>query len=114
MMTDIDPENLVAALQRIRDQGRSDNLRITQHAHQEMVAEDITLDQLKEAIGTSELLENYPQHQRGACCLLAGRTSDGRPLHVVCTTAQPALIVITVYEPKPPKWMTPRQRRVRE
>lgn len=29
--------------------------------------------------------------------LLAGRTSDGRPLHVVCTTAQPALIVITVY-----------------
>jgi len=29
MMTDIDPENLIAALQRIRDQARSENLRIT-------------------------------------------------------------------------------------
>jgi len=112
-MTDIDPEDLVAVLRRIHDQARSENLRITQHAQQEMVAEEITLDQLEEVLGTSELLENYPQHQRGACCLLAGRTSDGRPLHVVCTTAQPVLIVITVYEPKLPKWITPRQRRAR-
>ncbi|MEI2689521.1 MAG: DUF4258 domain-containing protein [Anaerolineae bacterium] len=95
-MTDIDPQNLVAVLQRGRDQARSDDLRITQHAHQEMVAEDITLDHLKEAIRTSELLENYPQHQRGACCLLAGQTSNGHPLHAVCTTTQPVLIVITV------------------
>ncbi len=111
-MTDIYPNDFVAAVWRIREQARTDNLRITQHAHQEMVAEEITLDQLQEAIGTSELLENYPQHQRGACCLLAGQTRGGRPLHIVCTTAQPVLIVITVYEPKLPKWITPRQRRV--
>jgi hypothetical protein len=112
-MTDADPTDLVIVLRTIREQARSDNLRITQHAHQEMVAEEITLDQVQEAIETSELLENYPQHQRGACCLLAGQTNGGRPLHVVCTTAQPVLIVITVYEPKPPKWITPRQRRAR-
>lgn len=113
-MTDVDPENFAVVLRRIRDQARSENLRITQHAHQEMVAEDIALDQLREAIETSELLENYPQHQRGACCLLAGQTSGGRPLHVVCTTAQPVLIIITVYEPKPPKWVTPKRRSARE
>lgn len=112
-MSDLDPSDFASVLQRIRDQARTDNFRITQHAHQEMVAEEITLDQLQEAIGASELLENYPQHQQGACCLLAGRTRDGRPLHVVCTTGQPVLIVITVYEPKLPKWITPRQRRVR-
>lgn len=31
-------------------------------------------------------------------------------LHVVSTTAQPVLVIITVYEPKPPKWVTPTQR----
>ena len=61
----------------IRDRARTDNLRITQHAHQEMVAEEITLDQLQEAIGTSELLENYPQHQQG-CLLYTSDAADER------------------------------------
>jgi hypothetical protein len=56
------------------------------------------------------VLENYPEHRRGACCLLYGRAANGRHLHVVCTTAQPVLIVITVYEPRPPRWITPTQR----
>jgi hypothetical protein len=32
-------------------------------------------------------------------------------LHVVCTTAGPTLILITVYKPRPPKWVSPTQRR---
>ncbi|MBI3972422.1 MAG: DUF4258 domain-containing protein [Chloroflexi bacterium] len=57
------------------------------------------------------MLENYPEHRRGACCLIGGTTSTGRPIHVVCTTARPMLIIITAYEPQPPKWITPTQRR---
>jgi hypothetical protein len=43
--------------------------------------------------------------------LMHGLTDKGRPLHIVCTTAQPMLILITVYEPRPPKWRTARERR---
>ena len=75
-----------------------------------MVEEDISLDQLRQALVTGRILENYPEHRRGPCCLVSGNTLAGRPLHVVCTTAQPALIIITTYEPKPPKWPTPTQR----
>jgi hypothetical protein len=32
-------------------------------------------------------------------------------VHVVCTTARPVLIIITVYEPRLPKWLTPTNRR---
>lgn len=110
-MSDTDPTDDAAVIQRIHNQARASNIRITQHASQEMVEEEITLDHLLEALGTSFLLENYAQHLRGACCLLFGVTQDRRPLHIVCTTAQPVLIVITVYEPKPPKWITPTQRR---
>ena len=51
-----------------------------------------------------------PAAPPGSCCLLGGRTREGRPLHIVCTTSHPLAIIITVYEPKPPKWATPNER----
>ncbi|MGI9174228.1 MAG: DUF4258 domain-containing protein [Rhodothermales bacterium] len=50
------------------------------------------------------------QRPRGLCCLVNGKTRRGRPIHVVCTTARTPLFVVTVYEPKPPKFITPSQR----
>ncbi|MFQ5870051.1 MAG: DUF4258 domain-containing protein [Candidatus Zixiibacteriota bacterium] len=105
---DIDLETL---LERIRAQAQTEKVRVTQHAQQEMVEEDIVFDEVLEAIATGKILEDYPEHRRGACCLLSGFTGSGRPLHIVCTTAQTVLIIITVYEPKPPRWVTPTQRR---
>jgi len=104
--------NLKAALQQIRAQADIENIRITQHAQQQMAEEDVTLDEVLEAIATGQILENYPEHRRGACCLLNGATKKGRPLHIVCTTTRPVLIIITVYQAKPPKWTTPTQRRL--
>lgn len=104
---------LSLALERIRLHAKQEKIRVTQHAQQEMVEEEITLNQVLEAISSAQILENYPDHQRGACCLIYGYTKQKRPLHIVCTTAQPVLILITVYEPKLPKWMTPTQRRKR-
>lgn len=98
-------------LENIKEQAKNENIRLTQHGQQEMVEEDIKLSDLFEAISICEILENYPEHQRGVCCLLSGTTNSGRNLHIVCTTSQPVLIVITVYIPKPPKWITSTQRR---
>jgi hypothetical protein len=99
-----------ATLQRLLDQVEREALRVTQHAQQEMTEEDIVLDDVLDAIRSGSIIEAYPEHRRGACCLVCGYTRQRRPLHVVCTTAQPLLILITVYEPKPPKWVTPTRR----
>jgi len=109
-MGEFDATITEVVLERIRAQAATETIRLTQHAQQEMVEENITLDEVLQAIATGQILENYPEHRRGACCLLNGLTRNDRPLHIVCTTAQPVLILITVYEPKPPKWMTPTQR----
>jgi hypothetical protein len=95
----------------IRKQAQAGEYRLTVHAHQEMWDEDISLSEVLEAITTAHVLENYPEHRRGPCCLINGRTVQGRALHVVCTTVCEMLILITVYEPKPPKWISPTQRR---
>lgn len=110
-MVELDTRDLEAVLRRIRTQGAEENIRITQHAQQEMVEEGITLGEVLEAISVGQILENCPEHRRGARCLLNGHTHGGRPIHIVCTTTRPTLIIITAYESKPPKWVTPTQRR---
>ena len=105
-----DPSGSEKIKARIAGQIRSGQIRFTVHAHQEMVAENFSLDAVLYALASGGLLENYPEHKRGACALFNGVAPDGRPIHIVCTTDNPMLIVITAYEPKPPKWLTPTQR----
>lgn len=97
-------------VERVRTHARTENFRLTRHALEEMVEEAISLREVLEVIGSAEVLENYPEHRRGPCCLLCGKTEAGRPLHIVATTMRPELIIITVYEPKAPKWATPEVR----
>jgi len=106
-----DVYNLERILESIKGFASSDSFRITLHGQYEMAEENIKLDEVQEAIATGEIIENYPEHQRGPCCLLNGITKSGRSLHIICTTTQPILIIITVYIPKPPKWITPTKRR---
>lgn len=98
-------------LAKIRKQAMAGEIRITQHALAEMEDEDIVLDEVLMAIANGLILEDYPEHKRGSCCLLYGYTFSERHLHIVCTTALPVLLIITVYEPLLPKWITPTQRR---
>ncbi len=95
-MNSLDAAALGSALAQIRRLAASGDVRVTQHAQAEMAEE-----------------ENYPQHRRGPCCLVCGFTEGGRPLHAVCTTGGEVLILITVYEPKPPKWVTPFRREMK-
>jgi len=85
-------------------------VRLTLHAQQEMIEDDVAVSEILSCLKECTVLENYPDHKRGACCLVGGRTIKERFLHVVCTTTGPDLIIITVYEPKPPKWKTPFER----
>ena len=94
----------------IRQNLTSGNIRFTLHAFEEMKNEEISPNEVIEVLLTGSLLENYPNHKRGACCLINGKTKSERQLHVVCTTANSITIIITVYEPKLPKFISPTQR----
>jgi len=107
-MTDL--TDLAAVTATIHAQARSGNVRFTLHAHEEMIEDGIHVDQVLEAVQGCQILENYAEHRRGACCLVLGYLKGGRPLHVVCTTSNPVLVVVTVYAPRRPKWNSPTQR----
>lgn len=109
-MAELPESELNRVLATIRNHVDEEQVRITRHANEEMVEEEITIDQVFSAISNSAILEYYSEHKRGPCCLLSGKTQNGRWLHVVCTTALPVLVIITVYEPKSPRWVTPVRR----
>ncbi|MDI6792746.1 MAG: DUF4258 domain-containing protein, partial [bacterium] len=79
-MDEVDVTDFEAVLKQIHAQAAAENMRITPHAQQEMAEEDITLDNVLEVSATGQILENYPEHRRGACCLLNGLTTVGRPI----------------------------------
>lgn len=95
---------------RLQSQAESNAILLTVHAQQEMVDEGICLDDVFQVLFAPEVLENYTEHRCGPCCLVCGNTENGRFLYVVCTTARELAIIITVYEPRPPKWPTPFRR----
>ena len=111
-MDDDDATNLAAIQRRFVEQIGAGAVRVTQHAQQEMTEEAFSYDDVVHALADGDIIENYPEHRRGACCLVYGRTTLDRPIHIVCTSTKPVLILITIYEPKPPKWVTPTQRRM--
>jgi hypothetical protein len=95
---------------RLREQAQTDRLRITVHGHQEMMEEGVSVGEVRDVLLRATMVENYPDHKRGPCCLVCGQGLRGRNIHVVCTTSLELAIIITVYEPKPPKWVSAFER----
>jgi len=82
------------------------------HAEEERESEKITLDDIEQSIINGEILEHYPDDQRGECCLLLGYNKEGYPTHIVCgRTISDKLRIITVYIPSLPKWLDEKTRR---
>jgi hypothetical protein len=64
----------------------------------------ISVDEVKYVIEHGEIIEDYPENDRGHSCLLLGKGKDGRPIHVVCTPKEDYLAIITTYLPDPEQW----------
>lgn len=75
------------------------------HAIQQMSRPDrmITTDEIREAILSGEIIEEYPEDQRGESYLIF-HTSQNRAIHIVCSPKTEYLAIITAYLPAPDQW----------
>lgn len=81
-----------------------------------MLAEEfgeITEAEMKEAIASGEIIEDYPKDRPIPSCLIYGKTKKGRSLHIVCAPLidEETLVIITTYEPDPEKWINFKRRK---
>lgn len=81
----------------------------TLHAEIERKADDLTFGQIERALLSGKILEQYPDSGRGESCLILG-FADEIPVHIVCGWRGEKPVIITVYVPKPPKFVDPWTR----
>lgn len=91
----------MALLDEIQDKIKQGVFEFSRHALDQSALRRISVQEIREAIADSEVIEDYPQDKYGPSCLLLGRTLAGRAL----------IKLITVYEPDPNLWEDLRIRK---
>lgn len=78
----------------------------TLHALQQMNKPErmISRDEVREVLKHGEIIEDYPEAERGHSCLMSGETALKRIIHVVCSPKPDYLAIITAYIPTEDEW----------
>jgi len=104
--------NMTAAIERIRVKFTREAFEFTLHATDQTIMRGISVSEIREAIQTGEIIEDYPDDKYGPSCLILGFTEAGRPLHIQCSyPRRPLIKIVTVYEPAQTEWINYRERR---
>ncbi len=76
----------------------------TQHCLQRMQERDINRKDVRYAIRTGEIIEDYPDDFPNPSCLIFGYTEDKRILHIVVGCDSINIYIITAYYPDTKKF----------
>jgi hypothetical protein len=103
-------------LKKIIECFETENYLYSQHAREEMEVEElgeIKDNEVFEAVLGGKIIESYPEGKPYSSCLIYGRTSEGRPIHIVCAYAEDVnkVIIITVYQPRSDQWIDFERRK---
>lgn len=103
-------------LKEIQDCFSLEKVFYTKHARDEMEKEEfgeIKDKEVFEAVLSGKTIEAYPEDEPYPSCLIYGRTSGDRPLHVVCAYSKDSdiVIIITAYQPDPDRWIEFERRK---
>jgi Domain of unknown function (DUF4258) len=83
-----------------------DKLRVSDHAYEELVSDDLLLEELLIGVTSARIVEDYPNAFKGPSVLVL-QEHFGRPVHVVWGLPKNGLAfatLVTAYLPDPEKW----------
>ena len=84
----------------------------SKHAVDQSILRRITVEEIREAFTTAEIIEDYPDDNRGPSCLILGYTESERPIHIHCSYPSRTIIkIITIYEPDQNQWIDNKIRK---
>lgn len=81
-------------IEQIRAKIQAGEFEFSKHAVDQSIARQISVQELREAIINSEIIEDYPNDKYGPSCLVLGRTQAGRSLHLQCSYPSRLLVKI--------------------
>ena len=98
----------------IREKFQAGRIEFSEHAVDQSILREISVQEIRDAITECEIIEDYPADKYGPSCLILGYTRAGRPLHIHCSyPSRPLIKIITLYEPQPTRWIDFKTRKGR-
>ena len=94
----------LTAIARLVASGR---YRVSDHAYEELAKDGILPSVVVNDVETVQVVEDYPDANRGPSVLVLGKDWESRPLHAVwgIPRQRPDIaVLITVYRPDPKAW----------
>ncbi len=93
-------------IEEIRQKIEQGQFEFSRHAVDQSLIRHISVQEIREAIATGEIIEDYPDDKYGPSCLIFGFTVAKRPVHIQCSyPSRPLIKIITLYEPDPKRWI---------
>lgn len=83
---------------------KTGKIRWTNHVMIRLLQRNISQDNIKKAILTGEIIEEYKDSYPYPSCLIYGITVENKVLHVVCGFDGNELWIVTAYYPDNKEW----------
>jgi hypothetical protein len=101
----VDIKELIVAI-------RNGQVRITDHADEEAVRDQLAVDEIYFSVMHGEIIESYPNDKPYPSCLAMGRNFADEPIHSVWAynSGNGWAVLITVYRPDPARWIDGKVR----
>jgi hypothetical protein len=100
----------------IRSHIHAKHYRLTKHATIVRLERGTSLAEMGRVLLHGEIIERYADAQPYPACLVLGWLESVDPLHVVCSRGdmEPALRIVTLYEPEEALWESDYKTRKRK
>lgn len=102
---------VILNIETIRKMCEDDLIEVTAHILLWFQQRNILYSEIKEAIMSGEIIEEYPEDYPYPSCLVFGYTLQNRTLHVVVGIGETKLWLITAYQPDPEQWSEDLKKR---
>lgn len=91
-------------IEELRDLCHDETIEVSGHFVLRSKERGISFSEVKEIILHGSIIEDYPEDYPFPSCLILGKTTASRALHVVVGTDGKRLWLITAYEPSSDIW----------
>ncbi len=98
-------------IERLQTYYQQDKVFATQHCSERCRQREIHQKDIRSAVMTGTIIEQYPDDYPYPSCLICGNTAEGEIIHVVMSDEGTQSRIITAYHPDKDKWEDDFKRR---
>jgi hypothetical protein len=92
------------SIESMRNLCHDENIVMTKHAYKRLKERGISIDDVKHAVLTCEIISQYDDDKPYPSCLLIGKAKDGEYIHIIANIDADFLYIITSYYPDKMVW----------